>query len=153
VEIFDTRNELSEEPSKAELLQFLDTYETTRAAESAYKWLTGKSSQQQQIHKPGGMGGAGTRKSTKSTLVNGAASISMWQVLSNLAKLGERAGFTIDTTVQNEKLVFVITNIPEDKAAALLIQELLAIIFAKLSHVEWLANHTKNTTTVTISMK
>jgi hypothetical protein len=58
-------------------------------------------------------------KSTKSTLVNGAATISMWQILSNLGKLGERAGFTIDTTIQNEKLVFVIANIPEDKAAAL----------------------------------
>jgi hypothetical protein len=99
-----------------------------------------------------GTGGAGTRKSTRSTLVNGAASISMWQILSNLTKLGERAGFTIDTTIQNKKLVFVIANIPEDKAAALLIQELLSIIFARLSHVEWLVNHTKNTTTATISM-
>lgn len=152
MEIFDIRNALSEEPSKAELLQFLDTYETTRAAESAYKWLIGKSSQQQQIQQSVVTGGAETRKSTRSTLVNGAASISMWQILSNLAKLGERAGFTIDTTIQNEKLVFVIANIPEDKAAALLIQELLAIIFARFSHVEWLVNHTKNTTTATISM-
>jgi hypothetical protein len=76
----------------------------------------------------------------------------MWQILSNVAKLGERAGFTIDTTIKNEKLVFVIANIPEDKAAALLIQELLAIIFARLLHVEWLVDHTRNTTTATISM-
>ena len=112
LELFNIRNALSEEPSKAELLQFPDTYETTRAAESAYKWLIRKSSQQQQIQQPG-TGGAETHTSTRSTLVNGAASIRMWQILSNLAKLGERTGFTIGTTIHNEKLVFVIANIPE----------------------------------------
>jgi hypothetical protein len=85
-------------------------------------------------------------------VLSGAATISIWEILSNLAKIGERAGFTIDTTIQNEKLVFVIGNIPEDKAATLLIQKLLAIIFARLSDVESHITHTKNTTTTTISM-
>jgi hypothetical protein len=76
-------------------------------------------------------------------VLSGAATISMWEILSNLAKIGERAGFTIDTTIQNEKLVFVIGNIPEDKAATLLIQELLAIIFARLFDVESHITHTK----------
>ena len=149
---FSVKSTLFEEPSKAELLQFLDTYETTRGAELAYKMLTGKSSHQNQKQQPVGTWRAGARKSARSTLVDGAASISMWEILSNLAKLEERAGLTIDTTIQNNKLVFVIANIPGDKAAPLLIQELLAIIFARLSRAEWLVNHTKNTATATISL-
>jgi hypothetical protein len=141
----DFGNAFPEGPSKGEIFQFLDTYETTQGADSAYQWLTRKSSPQQQMHKR-----TRKRKSAETKIVN--TTPSMWEILSNLAKLAERAGFTIDTTIHNEMLVVVIGNIPDDKAASLLIQELLTIIFARLSCVESRITHSKNTTTVTISM-
>ena len=55
----------------------------------------------------------------------------MWEILSNLAKIGERAGFTIDTTIQNEKLVFVIGNIPEDKVRHTLDSEIIGNYLCK----------------------
>jgi len=153
MEKFGGINAVSAKPSKAEILQFLDTFETKRAAESAYKWITDESSQKKQIHEQMSEVRSKTRKSAKIAQLVGYTQMNLWEVLSNLAQVGERAGLTIKTSVQTEKLVFEIGNIPEDKAATLLIQELLAIVFARLSNVESYISHTKDTTTATISMK
>lgn len=71
--------------------------------------------------------------------------MNLWEILSILAKKGDRADFSIDESIQNEKIVFVIVNILGDKAAALVIHDLLALIFARLysdeSHITYTKNH------------
>jgi hypothetical protein len=76
----------------------------------------------------------------------------LWDILSNLANIGTNAGFSIDTSIQNEELVFVVGNIPGDGHAARLIEDLLALVFTRLSNVASQVTHTNETTTARISM-
>jgi hypothetical protein len=141
---FDIENALSEYPSRAEILQFLDAYNSIQAAESAYKWLLDKSFHEQQIEEVAA-GGA-------HTVLGARMAGNLWDILSNLAKIGTHAGFSIDTSIQNEELVFVVGNIPDDKYSSSFVEDLLALIFARLSNLASCITHTNNTTTARISM-
>ena len=141
---FDIGNAHSEDPSRAEILQFLDTNDTTQAAESAYKWLLDKSLRQQEQQ----IVAADTSLSALGITMVG----NLWDVLSILANLGKSVGFSIETSIKNEKLVIVIGNIPDNNPSALLIEELLKLIFTRLAIVTSSVTHTSNETTARISM-
>ena len=142
---FDIRSALSEEPSRAELLQFLDDNEITPAAESAYKWMVGKSLHRQHLQEAIARG----QGSSAASIVI-PATITLWEVLSSLADVGERTGFNIGVNLQTETLEVVIRDVPEENNAAAFVQELLALIFARLSYAKPHITHTKNTVTVRI---
>jgi hypothetical protein len=145
---FDIGNALSGEPSRAELLRFLDANGTTQAAESAYKWIAGKSLHSQQLREAVARGQG---SATAATMVT-SAGMNLWEVLSRLADIAERIEFSIDVSLQNETLVVVITDVPEEDNAAAFVQELLALVFARLSNAEPQITHTKNTATARILM-
>jgi hypothetical protein len=139
---FDISNAHSEDPSRAEILQFLDTNDTTQAAETAYKWLLDKSLRQQQV----------VDIDTSLSALGSHVAVNLWDVLSSLSNLGKSVGFSIETSIKNEKLVIVIGNIPDDKPSALLIEELLTLVFTRLANVTSDVTHTNNETTARISM-
>ena len=143
---FNSENALSEEPSRAELLQFLDTYGTTQASELAYKWIVSRSFQRRQRREAVASG-----RGSATALVT-IATVNLFEMLSSLADIGERAGFSIDASLHNETLVVAIGGIPEEMNAALFTRELIALIFARLSSAESHITHTKNIATVRISM-
>jgi hypothetical protein len=140
LEAFDLEN-LYSDPSNAELLQFLDSLEPKHAAQLAYQWLESRLLLQHQI-----------ATETKEGLTKIVFPVNLWEMLSSLARFGESMDFTIDASVQNNKMVFVIGNIPEEKSASVFIEELLTLIFAKLAKVESNVTHTRYSTTARVSM-
>jgi hypothetical protein len=40
--------------------------------------------------------------------------MNLLEILSNLAQIGEATGFSVDVSIQNERLVVVISDIPEE---------------------------------------
>jgi hypothetical protein len=146
LEQFDVESTLSGEPSKAALLQFLEAPKTKQVAELAFQWLVSRSSLPLQEQFPAKRDGAMT------IATNAPTTMTLWEMLSTLAKYGERVGLDINMTIENREAVFVIGNIPEGKSASILIEELLAITFARLAKAKSNINHTRSTTTVRVAM-
>lgn len=140
MEDLDLEN-MRSDPTKEELLQFLIGLEPKPAAHLAYQWLESRLLLEHQI-----------AAETKEGLTKTISTVNLWDMLSSLARFGESMGFTIVVSAQNNKMVFVVGNIPEERSAPVFVEELLTIIFAKLAKSESHFTHSKYSTTATISM-
>jgi hypothetical protein len=140
LEKLDTKNAFIAEPSRTQLLLLLNSDKIIApSAESLYQWLTSRSLQEHQTMPDGKKGSI--------TIVN------LWEMLSSLELIGRRIGLSIGSSIQKEELLLVVGKIPENNGASLLVEELLAIIFAKLANVKPRITRTKNSATVRIPLK